>query len=195
MSSHDPPANNLPSDIELMLWVDGELDEQRAAEVQTFVERDHRARAIVAGLQHAATLVTSEVLQDAELRGADAIADRVMGAIETGASHRVIVPARRAPGWRAAAVTAIGAAVAIAASWIFFVRNMPIIPANQTTAAVLKAPRGSGESFAAPESTAIEVVDFGARPGTIFYVPSEGESALAVVWLTDDDTSPSGDGL
>ena len=41
------------------------------------------------------------------------------------------------------------------------------------------------------DTASIEVVDFGARPGTIFYVPSEGESAMAVVWLTDDDSSPT----
>ena len=35
----------------------------------------------------------------------------------------------------------------------------------------------------------IDVVDFGARPGTIFYVPSEDESTTAVVWLTDDDVN------
>ena len=39
----------------------------------------------------------------------------------------------------------------------------------------------------------IEVVDFGARPGAIFYVPSEGEGSLAVVWLTDDDSPASSD--
>ena len=35
----------------------------------------------------------------------------------------------------------------------------------------------------------IDVVDFGARPGTIFYVPSGGKETTTVVWLTDDDES------
>jgi len=177
-----------------MLWVDGELDARRAAEVEKFVGQDYRAKAIVAGLREAAGVVASDVLYDAELRGADAIADRVMGAIESGAAVQVVAMRRRSS-WRVTAVAAMGAAVAIAASWLLFARNTAMVPSAETTTAVLKAPRDPGENFAAPDSTAIEVVDFGTRPGTIFYVPSEGESALAVVWLTEDDTSPaSGDG-
>ena len=52
----------------------------------------------------------------------------------------------------------------------------------------------AGESPAQPavaHGAVIDVVDFGARPGTIFYVPSEDESTTAVVWLTEDDTSPT----
>jgi len=49
---------------------------------------------------------------------------------------------------------------------------------------------GSGGGIYVAVGTVIDVVDFGARPGTIFYVPSEDESTTAVVWLTEDDTGP-----
>jgi hypothetical protein len=38
----------------------------------------------------------------------------------------------------------------------------------------------------------IAVVDFGARSGTVLYVPSDGEGALAVVWLSEEEYSASG---
>ena len=77
-------------------------------------------------------------------------------------------------------------------AWLLFLRGLtpgsPVaqIASSSPVAALVGAAVGGDARTAS-----IEVVDFGARSGTIFYVPSEGESAMAVVWLTDDDTSPS----
>ena len=166
------------TDEELMLWVDGELDAERASEVEACVAADPRARAIVAGLRLGADVVSSDALDRAARGGADAIADSVMAAIDRedarpAVANVVPLPSRRTP----MVLTGLLASAAAAAAVFFFPR------------AGVVAPPGPGPQ-AAFTGAVIDVVDFGARPGTIFYVPSEDESTTAVVWLTEDDTSP-----
>jgi len=186
MSQQLPPG---PTDQELMLWVDGELGARRASEVANHVQRDPRARAIVAALRLGSDIVESDAVRRAGLGGADGIADAVMDNIEAEASRRFISTPRRAPLWRLPAITATGFALAAAAVWALMVRtSQPVRPGEETA----HAPSVVDDTTVTDARTAsIEVVDFGARPGMIFYVPSEGESAMAVVWLTDDDSSPT----
>jgi anti-sigma factor RsiW len=176
------------TDQDLMLWVDGELDGGRAAEVAAHVQGDARARAVVAALRLGSDLIESDALRQAGSTGADGIADAVMENIEVEASRRFSGgPPRIAPLWRLPAVSAASFALAAAAVWALFFRAAPHV------SPIVTAPVGSGEMVGDARTASIEVVDFGARPGTIFYVPSEGDSAMAVVWLTDDDSSPSGE--
>jgi anti-sigma factor RsiW len=175
------------TDQDLMLWVDGELDSGRAAEVAQHVQRDARARSLVAALRLASDVLESDALRQAGSSGADGIADAVMENIEAEASRRFSGAPRVAPLWRLPAVTATGFALAAAAVWALFFRAVP----SPSSVAISRV--GPGEAVGDARTASIEVVDFGARPGTIFYVPSEGESAMAVVWLTDDDSSPSGE--
>jgi len=188
-----PPRGAAPTDLELMLWVDGELDAARAAEIREFVEHDPRLSALVGALREGAEMVTEEALRHAELSDADSIADNVMEAIEAAASRHLIAPVKRAPAWRAPAAAAMAIALAAAAAWtVIFPRELTPV-AKRTPASI-----SSGATAASAEETtifgvSIDVVDFGARPGTIFYVPSEDESILTVVWLTEDDTPSSGD--
>jgi anti-sigma factor RsiW len=189
----NPPRDGAPTDLELMLWVDGELDAARAAEIRELVERDPRLRALVGALSEGAEMVTEGALRHAELSDADSIADNVMEAIEAAASRHLIAPVKRPPAWRAPAAAAMAIALAAAAAWtVIFPRELTPV-AKRTPASI-----SSGATAAATEETtifgvSIDVVDFGARPGTIFYVPSEDESILTVVWLTEDDTPSSGD--
>jgi anti-sigma factor RsiW len=180
------------TDQDLMLWVDGELEGRRAAEVAAHVQGNPRARAIVTALRLGSDLIESDALRHAGSSGADGIAEAVMDNIEADASRRFMGRPHRAPVWRLPAVTAATFAFAAAAVWALFFRvSNPALPAADITS---PAPVGTGvldTVFADARTASIEVVDFGARPGTIFYVPSEGESAMAVVWLTDDDSSPS----
>ena len=187
-----PPRGTAPTDLELMLWVDGELDAARAGEIRELVERDPRLRALVGALREGAELVTEEALRHADLEGADSIADNVMEAIDAAASRHLIAPVKRAPAWRAPAAAAMAIALAAAAAWtLIFPRELKPV-ANRTPTSI-----SSGATASTEETTilgvSIDVVDFGARPGTIFYVPSEDESILTVVWLTEDDTPSSGD--
>jgi len=178
-----------------MLWVDGELDAERAEEIADLVRHDPRVRAIVTALQRGAQVIAEEALLHAELANVDGIADAVMDAIDAddaAASRRFIAPRKRAPAWRGPAIAAVSIAFAAAAAWTVFFPNQLTQVAKRTPGTDSSGVTAANEG----ESTtgiSIDVVDFGARPGTIFYVPSEDESILPVVWLTDDDTPSSED--
>ena len=119
-----------------------------------------------------------------------------MDVLEAEASRRLIAPVRKAPAWRAPAATAAGLALAFAAAWMLFIRNVSFrAPFWEGRAGQVSfvAPRADESALEDWAGAVIEVVDFGARPGAIFYVPSEGEGSLAVVWLTDDDSPASSD--
>jgi anti-sigma factor RsiW len=188
MSSHKPPSGSIangsspdgraPTDQELMLWADGELDERRAAEIEAIVLSNPRARAIVAALQQGSEVLAFDALDGAQSRGADSIVDGVMAAINKEAARAA--PVRHLRPWRTALAASVLAAAAAAAVVMFLPRasRVAIVPVERET-----QPAFSG--------AVIDVVDFGARAGTIFYVPSEDESTTAVVWLTEDDASPS----
>jgi len=180
-----------PGDVELMLWVDGELDPHRAAEVEEYVASDPRARAIVAALRLGSEVVAADALRRAEAGDADSIVDNVMDLIEADASRRLIVPARRAPAWRGPAAAATGLLVAMAAAWVLFFKGAALHAPqlDDPSAGMSFEVHRTGAAFDDLPSASIDVVDFGARPGTIFYVPSEGENAVAVVWLTEDESS------
>src|SRR5262249_50888947 len=150
---------------------------------------DARARAIVAALRLGSDLIESDAVRRAGLGGADGIVDAVMDNLEAEASRRFISSPKRAPRWRAPAITAAGFALALAAAWALVVGSTRSVGKHDEVAkqhgSVVDDTLGTDARTAS-----VEVVDFGARPGTIFYVPSEGESAMTVVWLTDDDSSP-----
>jgi anti-sigma factor RsiW len=188
-----PPQRGPPTDLELMRWIDGELDADRAGEIADHVRTDARARAVVSALRLGSQTIAEDALRHAELSDADNIADNVMEAIDAAASRHLIAPVRRAPAWRAPAVAAISIALAAAAAWMF-IFPAELVPVAKRT----PGPVSSGATVAVAEEEAkegvwIDIVDFGTRPGTIFYVPSEDESILPVVWLTEDDTPSSGD--
>lgn len=91
MSTDRPHRPEPPSDLELMLYFDGELEEPRRAEVAAFVGADLRARSKVAGLRIAAALVQNE---PRPLAAADDIADLVMARIAAnGAQDPAVTPA------------------------------------------------------------------------------------------------------
>jgi hypothetical protein len=181
-----PPRGAPPTDLELMLWVDGELiDVERAGEIAELVRSDPRVRAVVTALRQASLAVSEDALRHAELSDADSIADNVMEAIDAAESRRLIAPVKRGPAWRGPFIVAIGMAFAAAAAWAIF------IPTELTQVADRTPSPPEIPTLVEEESTtgvSIDIVDFGARPGTIFYVPSEDESILPVVWLTEDDT-------
>ncbi len=188
-----PPRGTPPTDLELMLWLDGELlDLERAEEIADLVRNDARVRGIVGALRQASLVIGEDALRHAELSDADSIADNVMEAIEAAASRRLIAPVKRGPAWRGPAVVALGIAFAAAAAWT-------IIFPSELTPVAKRTPASSSSgalTLVEEESTSgiwIDIVDFGGRPGTIFYVPSEDESILPVVWLTEDDTPPTED--
>ena len=196
MPGGTPPQGAPPTDLELMLWVDGELEAERAEEIADLVRKDPRVRAIVTALQRGSHVIAEEALLHAELANVDGIADSVMDAIDAedaAASRRFIAPRKRAPAWRGPAVAALSIAFAAAAAWTLIFPNQLSQVAKRTTSGVSSGVTAAASEGESTTGISIDVVDFGARPGTIFYVPSEDESILPVVWLTDDDTPSSED--
>ncbi|WP_437966077.1 hypothetical protein WMF04_41680 [Sorangium sp. So ce260] len=216
-------ASAPPTDLELMLYVDGELDEARHRQVEDYVLHDPRCRAKVAGLVTAADMVRDSALASS---AADGIADGVMAKILQGqgevsrANGAAVVqplaasPSAEPPRARARlqgspandnargifALTAL--AVAAAAAMMVWGRTDAEAPRAALTApapsAVLAPPAATPahEPVAAPGAEGevepgveIAAVDFGARMGTIFYVPREAAASgptTTVVWLSDD---------
>jgi anti-sigma factor RsiW len=158
-----------------MLYVDGELDARRAAEIDAALATDPRARAIVAALRRAAEALSADALDRAGARGADSIADGVMAAIAREPKRGAV----RTIGRKNVMAGLFALAAAAAVSFLLFRPQVTIVARSVDT---VHEPSFVG--------AVIDVVDFGARPGTIFYVPSEDESTTAVVWLTDDDVNP-----
>ncbi len=166
-----------------MLWFDGEGDARRAAEVEAFVAKNPRARAIVAALQKAASIVESDALARAGASGADSIADSVMAAIDAEPARVVPLPVRASRA-RRFPFASIGVLVAAAAAAVIvFFPHAKEGPLGGATA--------KGPSAGTFSGVVVDIVDFGARAGTIFYEPSDDDSAVAVVWVTEDDTNPS----
>jgi anti-sigma factor RsiW len=174
-----------PTDQELMLFSDGELDPARAAQVAAHLSSNPRARAIVAALRQESDLLSSAALDHAAASGADSIADSVMAALEKEPSRPSLAPVRHLRRSRSVVVAAgfFAAAAAVALAML-----LPHKTTDKTARAPVGGDTAQNAGFA---GSVIDVVDFGARPGTIFYVPSEDESTTAVVWLTEDDSSPS----
>jgi len=187
-----PPRGAPPTDLELMLWVDGELDAERAGEIADLVRRDPRVRAVVGALRQGSQAIAEDALRHAELAEADGIADDVMEAIDAAASRHLVAKVKRAPAWRAPAVAALSIALAAAAA-LTLIFPSELTPVSKRVPATISSGATAAVGEVEERGVWIDVVDFGARPGTIFYVPSEDESILPVVWLTEDDTPSIGD--
>jgi anti-sigma factor RsiW len=198
-----------PSDLELMLYTDGELDAGRRAEVEAYLARSAAASSKLAALGMASSIVRDVALSAGAK--ADGIADAVMAQIASESSLRVEPPA---PSTKAAPDRAIGRlperrgkpandnsrgifmlaafAVAAAAGLMLWSRADPQAPTHANEA------RESATQEAAPlapntpaelpsqktdkdDDLAVEVaaVDFGALTGTIFYVPTGAAASNA----------------
>ena len=175
-----------PTREELMRLVDGELDPARAAEVEAFVRADARARAYVESLKFAARLVEIEALERADAGGADGIAALVMAEVEKTRERGV--PARVSGRVRVVVAGAALAAAAAAVLWATRDDRVPYTPTAVAAGVTLPTPAHDEEA----PTTEVLAVDFGARAGTIFYVPSGAATTTAVVWLTDDDVPAGG---
>lgn len=73
----EPPGT--PSDLELMLYADGELPEERIAEVEAYLDRSASARSKLRGLDLASALIREDALDRAARAGdlTDAIFARI----------------------------------------------------------------------------------------------------------------------
>ncbi|WP_437525696.1 hypothetical protein WME79_39320 [Sorangium sp. So ce726] len=223
-------ASTPPTDLELMLYVDGELDEARHRQVEEYVLHDPRCQAKVAALVTAADMVRDSALASS---AADGIADGVMAKIleekagaarvDGGTAARPLAasPSAEPPRARARlqgspandnargifALTALAVAAAAAlmvwgkmgvetptADLTASAPSALLAPPPEAPSALLAAPAkepDAAPSFEGEVEPGVEIaaVDFGARMGTIFYVPQEAVASgptTTVVWLSDD---------
>jgi hypothetical protein len=209
----DMSAAARPTDEELMLFVDGELEGARLEEVEAFAERDVSARRKVAALRLSGSLLRERALAPSI---ADGIADTVMAKIVSSNGAGKVIPIRSlADGTTAAPkpsndnarrIFAI-AAVAVAAAAAFLVwqkSNSPVVSPQAPVAALRLPPPAltmakTADAVPQPakpesEGRSVEVasVDFGAKSGSIFYVPSDVAPSMkttAVVWINDDSAA------
>jgi anti-sigma factor RsiW len=192
-----------PTDLELMLYADGELEGEALAAVEAWLERDRTARRKMLALGITSDIVRSRALGAAEK--ADGIADLVMGAIAAEAKQEVadppkkeatVTPLHRKPANdNARSFKVIAALAAAAAAALLLWSRGPAERAGTEPTAALSPhdtaakvePRPEGEAVRGVE---VSAVDFGGRTGAVFYVPtgSAASDTTAVVWLSDDSS-------
>ena len=223
--SENPTKAGTPSDLELMLYADGELEGDRFAAVEAFLARDAGSRRKLSSLGLVAGLVREQAVASAS--PADGIADALMAQIAMEAGTNGVVHATSAPLREVVAPTPVklapvapraakpandnsrgifalaAAAIAAAAALMIWARAdvAPEVAENLSPRPTTEA-RPIGVAPSAPVKgvePAVEVddehgvevaaVDFGARMGSIFYVPTGSAASNAtttVVWLNDE---------
>jgi hypothetical protein len=206
-STSDTP----PTDLELMLHADGELDAARRAEVEAWLasaddgegtaspER-RAAHAKLAALGLVSGVVRESALAASASAGADGIAAAVMGRLD--ARKPANDTARRTYVLAAATFVAAAAAVLLWIQPFPFSGGGPVAHRGSAPAPGLTAvdafepdmPNTETEAEAEhPGDVSVEhavevsAVDFGGRTGAVLYVPGEtSASSTTVVWLSDD---------
>lgn len=196
-----------PTTEDLMLYADGELEPERAAQVEAYLEQDVYARDVVATFFEMGDRVREAADERARDAGADDIAKLVMAQIEgrRGPANVVALPAKRsaerekpASVWPVALGGLAAAAAVALVVWRFAgldltepaVTHSPVastVSAESPELVVASAPTPAPDYDPEP-GVSVDAVDFGARTGTIFYVPGD-TGTTTVVWLTDDEAN------
>lgn len=194
-----------PTDLELMAFADGELDDERAAEVAAFLAERPEGRAVVDGVVGLGDYVRAAAVASPRLDVADdvmAAIERLEAASRNAASipppsvHRSARPMPTGPRVpstpprarsRVAPSAALGVLLAVAAGLFVWSRaSLPptaIGPVASFVPAVEASPEQGDDRAPGAE---IDAVDFGGNQGAIFYVPGQSNTATAVVWIAED---------
>ncbi len=199
-----------PTDLEWMMFHDGELDEPRRSELASLLEVEATPSKKLRGLEVLGVLVRSEPATEVNLT--DVIMGRIATA-ESSAKPRVVpeqpvvtksdAPVANDNGKLLFGLTGLAAAAAVAlfvwggsepgpslpAEPVAQVQEAP--PVVATAAAADRAPIIPREDAPALEESglpAVEVasVDFGSRVGAVIYMDEPKGATTTVVWLTDD---------
>ncbi|MFO0762181.1 MAG: hypothetical protein U0359_37425 [Byssovorax sp.] len=207
-----------PSDLELMLYADGELPDERLAEVEAYLDRSAAARSKLAALDLGAAIVREQALAAAPTASlTDAIMAKIaaepaispvaeprLATVHALPMRKVALPTQTPANEGSRAIFALAAVAFAAAAGLMVWGKMRIAPDPQAhlrpmpvaTAVAARpetpAPAKTAEVAAEADDTpGVEVasVHFGARSGSIFYVPKGADASNAtttVVWLNDD---------
>jgi len=192
----------MPSDAgfcseEIMLFADGELDADREAQVLRHVQRDSRATAMLANVLVMGECVREVADSRARDSGADDIAAMVMARIAQDRALRVApkrTAARRLVSVVPVAIGGLALAAAVALlvwrvggeGWMQSVSVGGLVNSTgvlERAVASASLPKLYRDHL---PSVSVDAVDFGARMGTVFYVPSD-TGTTTVVWLANDE--------
>jgi hypothetical protein len=197
--------------LRLMQHYDAELTPEEAELFEAHLREaglDARARSVEAGLDQLGDIVRA--LAGAEEQAAAAVADKIADQVlsqlsatdqaDSRAAQRETVTRRGSPLWAWSA--GVGGITALAAAVLLFVWSGIESRDPGSASGVGVAATGPIASYAPEEvaptqsalaaridlepGVAIEMVDFGARSGTIFMVPSGEDAPTPVVWLVDE---------
>lgn len=183
-----------PTQLELMAFFDGELDEARAEEVAAYLAENEDAAEMVAQLADLGDHVRAA--SSTQAPGVD-IADDVMAAIdrvEAAARNAAsmppppvrrtsLAPPKKRPSRLAPA--AMGVMLALAAAVAFWWRTeVPAVTSGQIASLHLPVPEVPADDDR-HDGAEIDAVDFGGNAGAIFYVAGPSETATAVVWIEE----------
>lgn len=181
---------------QLMQYLDGELEEAEAKEMERLLAESAEARALFSDLEEVGSTVRAIGMDRAHAVGdlTDAIMSRVSKEAGPGGGagdvkSRVVPMARY---WAPAAALAMAAA----AAWAVYLRpvrtSVPVLPSTVlptlAVAPTLTPPVAATEEAEEEPGAEIESVDFGARNGTIFMVAT-GPQVTPVVWLMDENAT------
>lgn len=203
-----------PTDLELMLYADGELTGEQLAAVEAHLARDKSARRKLLAMGIVSDVVRDRALGAAAPLAGD-IADLVMASLEAEGrpeatpeakrekdvvapvvENKVVPLRRRRPAndnmrglWMVAAVAA-----AAAAGLLLWSRGpAPTtggVASGRAPSTAITAPAPTPEAADDEHGVEVAAVDFGALTGSVFYVPSGTATSgtTTVVWLSDDSS-------
>jgi len=190
--------------LELMQLHDSELPPERAAELEGELTQDELDA--LEGLEQLGDVV--QALAEEMGDPASDISDVVMARIDAGEAKPLTVVEGGAEGSQRPAASertvvrrlVVGASIALAAAaaavlWVSAgagpTPSDPVAVSPQPTRAPVAQPvpveTGVEAEDESSPAAAIEAVDFGSQPGSIFLVPA-GEQTTPVVWLVDEST-------
>jgi hypothetical protein len=209
MTSREPPT-----DLELMLYADGELDEARIVVVEAWLAADRGARSKLAALDLVGSVLRERAHEPPAIDVADAVMARIAAA--PAKPERPDLAARAAND-NARIFYALAAVVmGVAAAFLLWTRSPTHHgPVARNAAAHHAGARhadahnpGSVPEVPGTEPDSVDIVEpepehgvevsavhFGSANGAVFYVPSGGpaSSTTAVVWLSDEEQAAAGE--
>jgi anti-sigma factor RsiW len=182
-----------PGDLDLMLYADGELEGERLAEVEAWIQSSADARSKLASLGLVSDMVREHALDGASR--ADDVASSVMGLLDQEVPRAVApVPMEEAPKLPVQPVVAndngrrfffvAAGLLAVAAASLLWLRPAPgPVATPQDPSAMVAPPEADLE-----HGVEVASIDFGSTTGAVFYVPNgtSPSDTTTVVWLSDD---------
>lgn len=210
MATKRKDIESVPSDLDIMMFLDGELESAEAERVKGFLEADEDAQAKATSLQQITDLMQASIELDA-----DDAASKLAGlwtGIEAGISQPVPTPvAEQAEAkatdalvakassssssssgawfgaWQSHIMTGAFVAVAVA---VLMIATRPDPVATQETAIRRAAPVVVVPSALASQEPEVEQLEVYEGSGIIMMMPggdADGEAASTVIWISSDD--------